>query len=258
MIQAAAEVLRYRELVKNLVSRDLKIKYKSSVLGFFWSLLNPLLMLAVYTFAFQVVLGMGGSDFAFYFIVGFLPWSFFATSLATAVGAIVDASNLLKKVYFPREILPLSIVLSNFVQFLLTFVVLVPCFLYFHKTVGPSVVLLPLLFVLHISFTLGVAMVLATLYVYFRDTRHFVEILLNIWFWLTPIVYKTDRIPHEIARLLRFNPMTLFVEAYRSILFEATLPAGLLWGQLAALAAASLFIGSAVFGRYKLRFAEAI
>src|SRR5262245_49372829 len=114
MMAATREVLAYRELVKNLVSRDLKIKYKSSALGFLWSLVNPLLMLGVYSFAFRYVIKVDVKDFSFYFIVAFLPWTFFATSVALAVGCIVDNANLLRKVYFPREILPVTVVLSNF------------------------------------------------------------------------------------------------------------------------------------------------
>lgn len=260
MIGTIREVARYKELVKNLVSRDLKVKYKSSVLGFLWSLLNPLLMLVVYTFAFQVVMGSQKEDFAFFFIVAYLPWSFFVQSLALSVGAVVDNGGLLKKVYFPREILPLSVVLSNFVQFLLTFVVLVPFFFYFHHTPGPSLATLPLVMLLHIAFTLGVGMVFATLYVYFRDTRHFVEILLNVWFWLTPVVYTLDKLagkPYAEA-VMWLNPMTLFVIAYRAILFESRFPEPMLFAQLAAISVGTLFFGAAVFGRYKMRFAEAV
>lgn len=259
MLTTFNEVFRYRELVKNLVSRDLKIKYKSSVLGFLWSLLNPLLMLIVYTLAFKYVLRVGKEDFAFYFIVAYLPWNFFALSLAISVGAIVDNASLLKKVYFPREILPLSIVLSNFVQFLLTFVVLVPAFLYFNHSLGLSVLLLPALMVLHIVFTLGIAMILATLYVYFRDTRHLLEVVLNLWFWVTPIVYTFDTIKNpQIIETLQLNPMTLFVMAYRDILYSARMPDLLLLAELLAWSLAALMFGAGLFGRYKFRFAEAI
>jgi len=259
MLETVGEVLRYKELVKNLVERDLKVKYKSSVLGFFWSLLNPLLMLVVYTLAFQVVLKVPQEDFAFYFIVAYLPWSFFAQSLALSVGAVVDNAGLVKKVYFPREILPLSLVLSNFVQFLLTFIVLIPFFVYFHRMPGPSVVVLPLVMVLHIAFTLGIAMILATVYVHFRDTRHFVEILLSIWFWLTPIIYPLDKIQGTVVEpLMMLNPMALFVFGYRAILFEGRMPEPLLLLQIAGVSALSLLAGAQVFGRFKMRFAEAI
>lgn len=262
MLAATREVLAYRELVKNLVSRDLKIKYKSSVLGFLWSLLNPLLMLVVYTFAFRYVLGIGDKDFAFYFIVAFLPWSFFSTSLALAVGCVVDNANLLRKVYFPREILPLTVVLSSFVQFLLTSVVLIPSFLYFHRFPGASLVLLLPLLVLHIAFTLGLAMVLATIYVYFRDTRHFVEILLTVWFWLTPVIYplaQVEKIDYPILREALFlNPMTQFVAVYRSILYEGAMPEVGVVLQVAVWSVLSLTFGAWLFSRYKVRFAEAV
>lgn len=263
LLGSVREVVRYQELVKNLVVRDLKIKYKSSVLGFLWSLLNPLLMLVVYTFAFRVVMHQPG-DFAFYFIVGYLPWNFFAQSLAFGVGAIVDNGALLKKVYFPREILPLSLVLSTFVQFLLTFLILPPMYLYFGHTIGLSIVWLPVILALHIGFTLGIAMVLATVYVYFRDTRHFVEILLNVWFWFTPIVYRLSMVegddPLHVAMVsaLKLNPMTVFLEAYRAVLFHARFPEPMLMAQVAGWSVLALLFGSSLFGRYKLRFAEAI
>ncbi len=259
MLKDLAEIIRYRELTSNLVSRDLKVKYKSSVLGFLWSLLNPLLMMMVYTVAFRYILEFGEKDFAFYFIVAFLPWNFFAMSVAFSVSTVVDNGNLLKKVYFPREILPLSVVLSSLVQFLLTGIVLVPAFIYFHHGIGLSILFLPIVILFHVIFTLGVALILSTLYVYFRDTRHFVEILLNIWFWVTPIIYRMDSIRHDSIRdLLSLNPMTQIIVAYRDILYRAQMPEPAAMAEILVVSVLTLFVGQVIFARYKWRFAEAI
>ncbi|MFP4082406.1 MAG: ABC transporter permease [Candidatus Aminicenantes bacterium] len=258
MINKLQEIYKFKNLVYNLVARDLKVKYKGSILGFFWSLLNPLVMLIVYTIAFKYIIKIRVENFPIFFLCAFLPWTFLSLSLSMSVSSIKDNANLVKKVYFPREILPLSIVLSNLVQFLLTFLILIPALLIFKVKLGLPLVLLPLLIVFQLAFTLGLAYILSALNVFFSDIRHLLEIFLQIWFWLTPIIYPVSFVPERFQSLYRLNPMVSFVEAYRDSLLYNRWPSQ--YELLALFVAGVVFfiIGHAVFKSYNRRLAEEI
>jgi len=258
MLNKIKEILKFKNLVYNLVSRDLKVKYKGSILGFFWSLLNPLIMLVVYTIAFKYIIRIRVENFPLFFLCGFLPWTFLSLSLSMAVSSIKDNANLVKKVYFPREILPLSIVLSNLVQFLLTFVILIPALFLFKINLGFPLLFLPLIILFQLTFTLGLALILAALNVFFSDVRHLLEIFLQIWFWLTPIIYPVSLVPERFQSLYRLNPAVLFVESYRnSLLYNKGLSLlNLLF--LFLIGIIFLLLGQLVFSSYNRKFAEEI
>ncbi len=252
------EIYNFKNLVYNLVSRDLKVKYKGSILGFFWSLLNPLIMLIVYTVAFKYIIKIRVENFPLFFLCGFLPWMFLSLSLSMAVSSIKDNANLVKKVYFPREILPLSIVMSNLVQFLLTFVILIPALILFKIELGLPLLFLPLIILLQLAFTLGLAFILSSLNVFFSDIRHLLEIFLQIWFWLTPIIYPVEFVPERFQTLYRLNPAVMFVESYRnSLLYNQPLSGSTLIS-LFLVSVVFLLIGYVIFNSYNRRFAEEI
>jgi len=254
------EIIEYRELVKNMVSRDLKIKYKDSILGYFWSLVNPLLMFGIYTVAFHYILKIQIEDFPLFFIIGFLPWSFVNISLMTAVSSIVDNGNLVNKVYFPTEIIPLSIVLSSFVQFLLTFVVLFPVLFFLDRSFNLPAILtaLPLLIFLQVLFVLGLALFFSAVHVFFRDTKHFLEIFLTVWFFLSPIIYTLELVPERVRGYFMLNPMALFLTAYRDILMRAQFPDPLAFLEIVAFAVTSVLIGWGTFSFFKAKFSETV
>jgi len=211
---------RYRSLLKALVLKDLKLKYRGSVFGFLWSLANPLLMIVVYTLAFTFILGMRTKMFAFYLMLGQLAWAFFASSLMMSTASIVDNSGLLRTVVFPRAILPIATVLFNFAQYLLTIGVFLPLmFAWYRIPLVEPMLLFPVVLVLHVAFTIGIALILATITVFFRDVRHLVEVALAVLFWLTPIVYELDRVPERLRLLILLSPMSPFVIAYQKLLF---------------------------------------
>lgn len=252
------EILRFKNLVYNLVSRDLKVKYKGSILGFFWSLLNPLIMLIVYTIAFKYIIRIRVEDFPIFFLCGFLPWTFLSLSLSMSVSSIKDNANLVKKVYFPREVLPLSVVLSNLVQFLLTFVILIPALLIFKIPLGLPLVFLPLIILFQLAFVQGLAFLVSALNVFYSDIKHLLEVFLQIWFWLTPIIYPASFVPERFQSLYRLNPAVIFVETYRDVLLYHTVPG---WVELTALLGIGLvflFLGHMVFAGYNRKFAEEI
>lgn len=250
------QLYAYRGLLRGLVRRDLQIKYKGSVLGFAWSLLHPLVMAAVYTVAFRFVLRVPIEAFPLFLLSGLLPWMFFASALGAATSSIVDNGTLVRKVAFPRAVLPLGAVSSQLVQFLLMYTVIVPVALVMGVGVSPALSALVPLILLHAAFTTGLALLLATAYVHVRDARHLLDVLLQIWFWLTPIVYAVSFVPENVGRWLQWNPMLHFVTAYQDIAVRHDVPSLATFALLTTLAIVSLAVGWLVFGRAQRRFAE--
>lgn len=229
MIGRFVELYRYRELTKNLIIRDLKIRYKNSVLGVLWSLLNPLFMTLVFTIVFTLMLRRGTEDYPVLFMSGYLPWSYLAASVSTSITSIVGNAPLVKKVYFPREVLPLSGVLSNLINFLLSLIVLFILMFAYSVKVTPAILMLPLIILAQTFFVLGLGFFLATANVFYRDTQHIMQVVMQAWFFLTPIFYPIDTLP-QAANILgltvniqlwirRLNPMASLVASYHDVLF---------------------------------------
>jgi ABC-type polysaccharide/polyol phosphate export permease len=250
----------YRDLLRHLVLRDLRHKYKGSSLGFVWSLLHPLLMAAVYAVAFKFITPNGIAHFPVFLLSGLLPWMFFSAALSGAVGSIVDNSALVRKVAFPRPILPLAAVASQLVQFLLMYTAIVPLMVAFSVGSSPALAALIPLILLQVLFTAGLALVLATAYVYARDTRHLLEVALQVWFWGTPIVYSAAmlRLPQPLTQVLAWNPMAHFITSYQDIIVHHATPTLLAFAMLTLVAGATATAGWLVFARYQRRFAELI
>lgn len=275
MIRKLRELFRYRELVENLIVRDLKVRYKHSVLGFVWSLLNPLLLMVVFTVVFTVMLpNYTIPKFPVFVLCALLPWTFFNTAVMGALNSIVHNGHLIKKVYFPREILPLSTVLANFVNFLLSLPVLFLLILIFRLPLTIWLIYLPIIMLVQVAFTLGVAFVLATLNVFYRDTGVIMEVVMQAWFFLTPIFYPVDLLPEwkvlwgislPVRRLTYIlNPMASIIASYRSVLYGFTngsppaAPAFDFFSRTIVTSLICLVIGYAVFTRYSHRFGEEV
>lgn len=257
--QTLAGLFRYRELLKNLVLKDLKLKYRGSVLGFIWSLLNPLLMIGVYTVAFKYILRSTIEGFVFYLMLGILAWTFFVNSLMMSTGAIVDNGGLVKSVFFPRAILPVATVLFNFAQYLLTVLVFLPVMMVVYGVpVGAPVLAYPVFLALQLLFTVGLALLLATWTAFFRDVKHFLEILLAALFWLTPIVYQSAQIPERLRPLLDLTPMSPFITAYHDIFFFSRWPAPSVWLLATAYAVVAAAWGLSVLLKREDLFSEAL
>lgn len=252
-------ILRYRELLRNLVLRDLKLKYRGSVFGFFWSLANPLLMVVTYTVAFTYILQIRTAGFVFTLLLGLLNWTFFANSAMMSTGSVVDAAGLIKSVAFPRAILPVATVLFNLAQFLLTITVFVPLALaVFRVSLSPATLLLPVLLVLQILFITGVAFALATLTSFFRDVRHMLEIALGMLFWTTPILYQYASLPELVKLPVLLSPMSPFVVGWQQILYEGRGPDVAVWLTACAYAAGMFVLGASVFVSSEDRLAEEV
>jgi ABC-2 type transport system permease protein len=222
--RAVREVYEYRELLTNLVRKELKVKYKDSILGFLWSLLRPMFLLAVYYIAIGKFLGTNFQLFPVFLFSGLVAWSLFTDVLGGCTGTVVGNAGLIKKVYFPRELLPLSVMGAALVNFAMQMVVLLVAVLLFNGTLhGQQPWLLPLAFVALVLFSMACGVALAAANVYFRDIEHLIEIILLLWFWLTPIVYGVggvlDRMGasglHWLGRLYLANPMANVVIGFQ-------------------------------------------
>jgi ABC-2 type transport system permease protein len=215
-----ASMYAYRQLLKKLVLKDLKLKYRGSVFGFVWSLANPLLTIIVYAMAFTFILRVRGEGFVFYLMLGQLSWAFFASSAMMSTGSIVDNAGLLKSVFFPRAILPIGTVLFNFAQYLLTAVVFLPVMLlWYHVPMSAPMLLYPVFLALQVAFTIGIALILATTTAFLRDVRHLLEVALSVLFWMTPIIYELRQVPERLRLLILLSPLSPFVVAYQQLFF---------------------------------------
>jgi ABC-type polysaccharide/polyol phosphate export permease len=250
-------VFSYRELVRNLVLKDLKLKFRGSVLGFLWSLVNPLAMVAVYTFAFKYILASRQPGFPFFVLLGLLAWSFFANSAVMSTGTIIEGGSLVKAVRFPRAVLPLATVLFNLTQYLLTVIVLLPAmFLIYRVPPSGPMLLFPIFLLLQVAFTIGVALILAAATTFFRDVRHFVDIALSLLFWMTPIVYPIDQAPEWLRSALLVSPMTSFVVSYQRIFYDGVWPGPLVWAAALGYGLGVLAIGALWFMAVEDRFGD--
>ncbi len=229
---SATHLLSYRDLFINLVVRDLKVRYKKSALGFVWSLLNPLLMMVVFTIVFTILTVPTVDNFPVFVLTGLMAWNFFANSITGAAFTVVGNSTLINKVYFPRELLPASLVASNLVNFLLTLVVLFGFILAYKIQLTAMVVLLPAIIAVQVMLTLGVALIVSAVNVFYRDVAVVLEVGITAWFFLTPIFYQLERIPQHISFLgidvwrwvYVLNPMASIITDYRYILLYGLPP----------------------------------
>jgi ABC-2 type transport system permease protein len=223
-IRRARQVWEYRELLGNLVRKELKVKYKNSILGFVWSLLNPALYLVVFYIVFQLILGSAIEKFPIFLLCGLIPWNFFSAAVAAGCMGITGNSSLVVKVWFPREILPLSAVGAAFVHYVLQSAVLIAALLLFRWMPAWEYVplLIPALIAMAI-FVVAMAIFLSAVNVYLRDTQHLLELALLAWFWLTPIVYPYQLVANKMgayASLYLLNPMTSVVITYQRALYN--------------------------------------
>lgn len=265
-----------KELLVNLTLRELRSKYKRSTLGWAWSVINPAVTIIVYTIVFGVIIGLEGTvgepsglhSFAFYLMTGLIPWLFLSNGINSAVGSLTGNEGLIKKVYFPRYVLPTAAVLATLASFAIEMAVLgVLLLVIAHNMILPWIPAVLVVMLIETLFVLGVGLFFAPLNAYFRDVSHFVGIFLNVWFWATPILwneqllYNDDGQPKEVlgikaTTLIDLNPMTHFVTAYRDLLYNLRFPAATTWAAMIVATVGSLVVGTIVFRRLAANLAE--
>lgn len=251
------ELFNYRQMIYSLVRKDLRGRYKGSVLGFFWTFLNPLLQLVVYSIVFSTIMRIDVDKYYLFLFVALIPWIFFSSALTGGASSILAQKDMIKKIYFPREVLPIAYVTSCFVNMLLCFIVIFVVVIV--SGVGINVAALcclPIIMIVEYVLALGFALISSAITVYFRDLEHILGIVSMAWMYLTPIMYSQDMIPEQFDFVMRINPMCHIIIAYRDILYYKQVP------QIETLANATILgiifmvIGFFVFSKLKKHFAE--
>jgi lipopolysaccharide transport system permease protein len=264
MFHNLARLFRYRGLIQSLVARDLKARYRGSFLGFFWSFINPLLLLLVYSFVFTYVMP-GAHDprvepYALFMFCGILPWTWFSSSLSESAGVLIAGGNLIKKVLFPAEILPIVSVLANMVHFFFGLPILAGFLIWYHRPLHANeLALFPLVVLVQLVLTAGFALVLSALTVHFRDIRDILSNLLTFWFFATPIIYPYFLMSGWQSQVLKLNPFTHLAITYQEILFFEGDVGHLKWLLvLGAISIVFFLFGYFVFDRLRDTFAEEV
>ncbi len=260
---AVREIADYTDLLRNLVVRDLKVRYRGSIFGFAWSLLNPLLMMAVFTLVFQVLAQYDDIQlYPLFLMAALVPWLFTQQALTTAMRSITSNAQLIKKVYFPRELLPMSAVLASFVNFLLAFFIFWVIGLIFGVGNTRAMLMVPLIMLLQLTLVMGLSLILAMANVFFRDTEHLVEVGMLAWFFLTPVFYSISVVPNvtflglDVHRwVFMLNPMATLTTDYRYAIMFGSFPIRHTIATI-VVAVVALGFGWWVFRRYAHRFAE--
>src|SRR3954463_5241284 len=272
MFHNLARLVRYRGLIQSLVARELKARYRGSVLGFFWSFINPLLLLLVYSFVFTFIMKAAHDPriepYALFMFCGILPWTWFSSSLTESAGVLISGGNLIKKVLFPAEILPIVTVLANMIHFFFGLVILAGFLVYYQRpqTAG-ELALFPVVVLVQLILTLGFALLLSALTVHFRDIRDILSNLLMLWFFATPIIYPWFQFEDPAnpgnhvwqATLLKLNPFTHLAISYQEILFFDGPVGHLKWLLvLGAISIVFFLFGYFIFDRLRDTFAEEV
>lgn len=257
LASSVREIVQYRDLVRNLVARDLKVRYRNSVLGFLWCLLNPLLTMAVFTVVFTVLMKSNIPNFPVFILIGILAWNLHTSAVMGAANSIVTNASLVMKVYFPRELLPISTVLANTVNFVLALIVLFAVILVLRIELGWSLLFLPVILATQVMLASGIGLALAALSVFFRDVGIIMETVMLSWFFLTPVFYRLEDLFPEYARLVYIaNPMASIISAYRDVLYHGGMPGLDFLTRTFVTSLVAFALGYAFFRRCAPRFGE--
>jgi lipopolysaccharide transport system permease protein len=258
MIKDIKDVYSYREMLRSLVKKDLRTRYKGSFLGFLWTFVNPLLQLVVYTVIFSTIMRMNIDKFYMFLFVALVPWIFFSTSVQLSTSSIVGNKELVKKIYFPRVVLPMAVVNSGFMNMLFSFVIVLIAVLISGIGINWTIIYLPLVMLAEYILTLGFSILFSALNVYFRDLEHLLGIILMAWFYFTPIVFPVEMIPAKYFKLFMLNPVTHVILPYRDILYYGVAPDIKMIGISILIGLLLLIFSFEVFDRLQKNFAEEI
>lgn len=256
MLKRIKELYFYRQFLKTSVKKEFRGKYKKSFFGVLWSFINPLLQLLIYALVFPFILRIQEDNYIMFLFSALIPWNFFATTISQSTSIIVGNGGILKKVYFPREILPISIVISGAINFLVSCIIIFAALLISGIGITANVLWLPVILLVQCIITLAFCFVLSALTVFIRDLEYFINVLLQLWMYMTPVLYKIEMIPEKLAKLFYLNPMVEIINAYRAIFYYKTMPNLKALGILAVLGIVIMFIGYWIFKKLEKKFAE--
>lgn len=251
------ELYKYREMLRNLIYRDLRGRYKGTVLGFIWTFINPLLQLIVYSIVFSTFMRMGVDQYDIFLFVALIPWMFFSTSILGGSMCILNNQNLVTKIYFPREVLPIAIVTSNFINMIYCFaIVLIVVVLFCNNLNILAWGYLPIIAFIEYTIVLGLVFIFSALTVFFRDLTHILGIVTMAWQFLTPVMYPISIVPKNYMDLFNLNPMTPIIVAYRSVLYYGKAPDIVMLYHVGFVSMIILLLGLIIFNKLKRKFAE--
>ncbi|MCF0124602.1 MAG: ABC transporter permease [Clostridia bacterium] len=256
MLKFFENLYKYRELLKTNVKKEIRGKYKNSFLGVLWSFLNPLLQIAVYAIVFPLILRNTQENYVVFLCCGLIPWTFFSTSITRSAFTMVENGNIIKKVYFPREILPISVVTSETVNFIISTIIIIGFVIFSGLGITKYIVFYPLILLAQYLLIISISFVVSSVSVYVRDLQHLIGVALQLLFYAAPIVYSPETIPEKFKWILRINPMTYIINGYRNIFYHQTMieikPLLILIGILIILC----IIGYLIFNKLQKGFAE--
>lgn len=256
MFKVFKNLYNYRELLKTNVKKEIRGKYKNSFLGVLWSFLNPLLQIAVYAIVFPLILKNTQENYVIFLCCGLIPWTFFATAISRSAFTMIENGNILKKVYFPREILPISVVTSEAVNFVISTIIIMAFVLFGGLGLTKYVIYYPIVLIAQYIITLAISLIISSVTVYFRDLQHLVGVALQLLFYATPIVYASETIPENFKWILSINPMTYIINGYRDIFYNQQAPDIIPVLILIVVGIVATMIGYAIFNKLQKGFAE--
>lgn len=246
-----AECYSYREVLFNILSQDLKVKYKRTFLGYLWSLLNPVLQLAVLSAVFSHVVRLGMKDYTLYLFSGLLAWTFFQSTSTAAATALLENENFIKKVYLPKMLFPLSKMCLKAVDFMFSLVALSLIGIVLGYNFHLTILYLPVAVMVLFIFTLGISVSLSIGTVFFRDVQYLLQVFLQLLYFLTPIIYPLSALPPEYQTYLKFNPLVPIVNLFQKLIYYGTMPSVEEWALASGLALVSFLVGSILLERYE-------
>lgn len=246
----------YREMLKTSIKKDIGGKYKNSFLGVLWSFVNPLLQIIVYAIIFPLIMKNDIPNYVVFMVCGLIPWNYFSTVINRSSFTMIENGNIIKKVYFPREILPISVVTSETVTFLISSILILLFTFGYGLEITINIIFYPLVLLVQYIMLLGISLIVSSVTVYFRDLQHFIGVLLQLFFYATPIVYAVDVIPVNFQWILKFNPMTYIIEGYRDIFWGQTSPDISTLLIVLAIGVVLCIVGYLIFNKLQKRFAE--
>ena len=250
------ELYQYRQLLKSNVRKEIRGKYKGSFLGVLWSFVNPLLMTLVYAIVFPFLLKNSQDHYTTFIVMAILPWNWFTTSIAQGTNTILVNGGIIKKVYFPRAILPISIVVSGLVNFLISCLIIGIFLIVSGIGFSINIVFLPIIILLQFMLQLGIILITSSIDVYVRDAEYIINFFISLLFYATPVLYSLDMFPAKFKFFLQLNPMATLISSYRDIFYYQTAPNFMLLGYVFVLSAFILFLGIKIFNKLEKGFAE--
>ena len=257
-MQLAKNLYNYRELLKSNVKKEIRGKYKGSFLGVLWSFVNPLLQVAVYAIVFPYIMRVQTDNYLIYLIIGIIPWSFFTTVINQGMITVRMNAGIIKKVYFPREILPISVALSGLVNFLISCIIILLFCIFGGVGLSWHLIFLPIIAIIQFILTLGIVFALSAINIYIKDTEYLIAFVINMLFYATPILYEATLFPEKIRWILYLNPMTQLIDAYRNIFLYHQVPDLNGFIYLVLVAVILFFLGLFIFRKLEKGFAEEV